>query len=149
MRSYDLVPENEGILFDLPFREGVGDITQDIAKPHHPVTLEDPGAGVLAWSVLASGLKVLEFTPAGSGFTDGNYLECDSTKTADLDFTTGDYSFGIWMYQRSMDQSQLLAGKYVVSDRGWEIYTTLTAGVYYVRLVNGSTVVKPVLIQKL
>ena len=38
------------------------------------------------------------------------------------------------MYQRSMDQSQLLAGKYVVSDRGWEIYTTLTAGVYYLSL---------------
>lgn len=134
LRSYDKIGINEDILFDLPFSEGVGVITQDIAKLHHPVSFEDPGTGVLSWDILNSGLKVLDFLPAGPATAEGNYLECDSTKTADLDFTIEDYSFGMWMYQRTMNQSQLLAGKYIVNSRGWEIYTTLATGIYYLSL---------------
>ncbi len=135
MRSYDLILENEGILFDLPFREGVGDITQDYAKPHHPITLEDPGTGVLSWEALDSGLMVLDFLPSGGGVGDGNYLKSLAADTADLNFTTGDYSFGIWVNQEeTVVDSQIIIGKYLLNSRGWEIYTTLSAGIYYLSL---------------
>jgi len=133
MISYDKVPENEDILLDLPFREGVGTVTMDHAKPHHPMLMIDPGAGSFVWTTLASGLMVLEFSVAAG--PAGVYLECDSTDTADLDFTSGDYSLGCWVkWAVAPEYSQIVMGRYELDVSGWELYFTNAASVDYLTL---------------
>jgi len=114
MISYDKIPENEDILLDLPFREGVGTVTMDVAKPHHPMIMV-PGGGSFVWTTLASLLMVLDFVP-------NVYIECDSTETADLDFTSGDYSLGCWINWTSGVTSQIVMGRYELDASGWELY---------------------------
>ncbi len=87
MIHYDDAPINRGMLLDLPFREATGIITQDVAKPHHPVTL----VNTPTWASLASGLSVLDL----DGSTE--YLQSLNADTADLGFTTGDYSVSAWI----------------------------------------------------
>jgi len=129
MIGYDKIPENEDILLDLPFREGTGTVTMDVAKPHHPVTMYDPGGGSFVWTSLPSGLMVLQFVAVGAGVGDGVYLECDTTETVDLDFTSGDYSVGCWInWDSTGGQSEIIIGRYAVNVSGWEIYLDISSG---------------------
>ena len=53
---YDSLSFNHSMLLDLPLREATGAITQDVAKPHHLVTLHNTPT----WAEWAgSGLGVL------------------------------------------------------------------------------------------
>ena len=126
--SYDKIPENDSILLDLPFREGTGVVTHDHAKPHHPITFNDPGGGSFVWTTLASGLMALEFVTAGGGFTDGVYLKSLAVDTVDLDFTTGDYSLGCWVNWAWNGYSSILMGRYGVDLDGWETYFDISGG---------------------
>lgn len=72
---FDKVAVNRQMLLSLPFREGVGTITQDVAKPEHLFTQGDPGGGSFAWGNLATGCPYLEFVSVGFGVTDGVYLD--------------------------------------------------------------------------
>jgi len=128
IRGYDSIAENESILLDLPFYEGTGVITQDQAKPHHPITLIDPGGGSFTWTSLASGLMALEFGTAGYGVTDGVYLDCSAANSADLDFTSGDFSIGCWIKWTTGTQSQMIIGRYGVNLDGWEVYLNVSGG---------------------
>jgi len=110
---YDDLNINEDMLLDLPFREGVGAITQDVAKPHHPVTL----VNTPTWTTLASGLTVLTLNGTNE------YIQSLNADTDDLEFTTEDYSMGGWIYIASGgDDSQIIAGRYQVDVGGWELY---------------------------
>lgn len=109
---YDDINVNEDILLDLPFREGTGSITQDIAKPHHPVTL----VGAPTWTPLASNLMTLNF----DGTTQ--YLECPGADCADLDLTNDVYSIWGWFNWTILDDAQIIIGRYEVDDSGWELY---------------------------
>jgi len=129
MISYDKIPENEDILLDLPFREGTGTVTMDVAKPHHPVTLNDPGGGSFVWTSLPSGLMVMEFVTVGGGVGDGVYLGCDTAETVDLDFTSGDYSVSAWInWDSAGGQSEIIIGRYAVNVSGWEVYLNISGG---------------------
>ena len=129
MIGYDKIPENEDILLDLPYREGVGAVTMDVAKPHHPVSMHDPGGGSFVWTSLPSGLMVLEFVTVGGGPGDGVYLECDSTETADLDFTSGDFSVSAWInWNSTFGYSEIIFGRYGVDLDGWEFYLDISGG---------------------
>jgi len=103
---------NEGLLLALPFYEATGIITQDVAKPHHPVALH----GFPSWTPIASGMGVLEF----NGTTD--YLDSLAADTVDLDFITGDYSIVGWINYQTIAQSQIVIGRYGVDLDGWEVY---------------------------
>ena len=142
MIGYDKIPENEDILLDLPFREGTGTVTMDVAKPHHPVTLNDPGGGSFVWTSLPSGLMALEFITTGGGAAQGVYLECDSTETADLDFIAGDYSLGCWINWTAVSSS-IIMGRYQLNVSGWELYLYNAAPIYYLtqRHHHASTIV--------
>lgn len=119
--GYDKLSLDHEILLDLPFREGTGIITRDIAKPHHQdVDL----VGVPTWVSLANGLGVLDFNGAG------DYLECATAATADLDFTTSDYSIGGWINWASGNVSQIIIGRYFLDNNGWEIYLTEWLGIF-------------------
>jgi len=110
---YDNLGINREILLDLPFREGIGTITQDVAKPHHPVTLHNTPT----WTVLDSGLGVLTLNGTNE------YLRCLAASCADLDFTSGDYSLGGWFYIESGgDDDKTLMSRFLLDNNGWELY---------------------------
>ncbi len=109
---YDNLGFNVEAVLDLPFREGVGIITQDVAKPHHPVAL----VNTPTWESLDTGLGVLAF----NGTTE--YAESDAGDTGDLNFTSGDYSLAAWLRWESGEDSQIVMGRYAVSVDGWELY---------------------------
>ena len=127
-RSYDDIAENALILLDLPFREGAGILTKDHAKPHHPITLNDPGGGSFVWTTLASGIMVLEFVTVGGGAADGVYLNSLAADTIDLDFTLGDFSIGCWINWAWNGNSSIIIGRYGVNLDGWEIYLDESGG---------------------
>ena len=129
MIGYDKISEYEtGLLLDLPFYEATGTITRDQAKPHHPLSFHDPGAGSFSWVTLASGLSVLEFVTAGGGGTDGVYLMGPTIATADFDFVAGDFSLGGWVNWAWNGQSSIWMARYVVNQAGWETYFDTSHG---------------------
>ena len=110
---YDNVKYHRRMLLDLPFLEGTGIITQDVAKPHHPITL----ANTPTWSSLASGKQILTL----DGSTE--YLQCLNASCLDLGFTSGDYSIGgCFEWTTAGDDSQIIIGRYQVDVGGWELY---------------------------
>ena len=110
---YDNLDFNKRILLDLPFREGVGTITQDVAKPHHPITL----LNTPTWTTLDNGLQVLTLNGTNE------CLKGLAADTADLNFTSGDYSLGAWFYLESGgDDDKTLMGRFLLDNDGWELY---------------------------
>lgn len=109
---YDDLDINRDIRLDLPLREGIGTITQDVAKPHHPIAL----INTPAWTTLDSHLGVLTL----DGATE--YLQGLNADITDLEPTSGDYSVGGWIYIQSGDDSQIMIGRYEVNVGGWELY---------------------------
>ena len=109
---YDNLAINREILLDLPFREGRGIITQDVAKPHHPITL----VNTPTWAALDSGKMTLDFDYASS-----EYLQCLAASSADLDFTDKDYSIGGWV-NWSGTSSYMILARYELYVSGWELY---------------------------
>lgn len=109
---YDSLEINRDIRLDLPIREGVGAVTHDVAKPHHPVTL----VNTPAWTTLDSHLGCLTL----DGATE--YLQSLNADTVDLQFTAGDYGIGGWFFWQTGDDSQILIGRYAVDVGGWEVY---------------------------
>ena len=119
---YDKIVYNEEMLLDLPFREVTGTITQDVAKPHHPMTLVDPGTGSWVWDNEVSGCPTLDFVRVGSGAGEGVYIECPSASCADLDFTTGNYTFIDWINYTDTGTSISLFNRGLPYQHGWEFY---------------------------
>jgi len=109
---YDDLPINEDILLDLPYREGTGVITQDLAKPHHSVAL----VNTPAWTELDSGLTVLTWDGESN-----EYLECAHAACEDLDFTDGDYSIGLW-FNRTRTGTHMFLSRCQQDVSGWELY---------------------------
>ncbi|KKL74947.1 hypothetical protein LCGC14_2059800 [marine sediment metagenome] len=124
---YDNLGYNRQMLLDLPFREGIGTITQDVAKPHHPVTL----VGAPAWNALDSGKMALTL----AGFGGGDYAQCLNADCTDLGFTSSDFSIGGWFtWEDTAEDSQILIGRYEVSVGGWELYMTEVGALRYMTL---------------
>jgi len=130
VKGYDKLSLDHGLLLDLPFREGVGVITRDIARPHHLLTQRDPGGGSFAWGNLATGCPYLEFVTVGFGAADGVYLDCPAADTPDLDFTSGDYSIGVWVNHADTGHfnPKIVIGRYGVDLDGWEVYLERDTG---------------------
>ncbi len=124
---YDKIAYNQRMLLDLPFREGIGTIIQDVAKPRHVVNL----IGAPTWLTLPSGKMALTL----GGWGSGDYAECLNAVCADLEFTSGDYSIGGWLdWQDTVEDSQIVIGRYEVSMGGWEVYFTEVGALRYLTL---------------
>lgn len=122
--GFDKATPNYQLLMSLPFNEGVGTITRDVAKPgHQDVDL----VGFPAWVSLANGRGVLDF----NGATD--YLECAAADCADLDFTAEDFSVTCWVNHSPAGGlvPKIVLARYGVDLDGWEIYLETNAGVDY------------------
>ena len=130
MIGYDKRSIYYDILLDLPYREGTGTITKDIAKPHHPLTMNDPGGGSFTWdNMLLSGCPYLEFVTIGGGATDGVYLDCPAADTGDLDFTTEDYSVCGWInWDSTWGLSEMIIDRGGVDLDGWDLYLNISGG---------------------
>jgi len=125
--GYDKLNLNHNILLDLPFREGTGTITKDVAKPQHPLTLIDTGGGSFTWGNLASGCPYLLFAAVGGGANDGVYLDCPAADTVDLNFTSGDYSLSVWFnWDSTGGFSEIIMGRYSTEVDGWDIYLNVS-----------------------
>ena len=114
MIGYDKQAINHGLLLDLPFREGVGLITHDIAKPHHIATLTGPPT----WTdVLTEGIGPSDL---GILLLDGatQYLQIPGADTLDLDFT-GDFSLAGWVYPVFTAQPMIIMCRNTTDARGW------------------------------
>ncbi len=125
---YDKIAYNRRALLDLPFREGVGIVTRDVAKPHHPITL----VNTPAWAALVSGKMALSL--GGWGVDD--YAQCLNADSLDLDFMAGDFSVGGWFNWSTagIEFSQIIIARYELSVGGWEVYLTEAAGIFYLTL---------------
>ena len=128
MIGYDKIPVNEDILLDLPLREGIGTVTMDVAKPHHPITMHDPGGGSFVWTSLPSGLMVMDFVTVGGGNLDGVYMDSPGAETADLNFIAGAYSLSAWINWTSNVWSTMIMCRNVTLVSGWEVYLNLSGG---------------------
>lgn len=124
---YDSLSYNTRMLLDLPFREGIGILPQDVAKPHHVVTL----VGAPAWTALVSGKMAIEL----GGWGSGDYGQCANAVCADLGFTSSDFSIGGWFtWEDTVEDSQILIARYELSVGGWEVYMTEVGALRYMTL---------------
>lgn len=118
-KGYDNVPANMQLLLDLQFREGVGAVTHDWAKPHHePNTL----IGAPAWIGLGNGLPCLDFDIG----PPREYIITLAADSADLDFTTGDFSGAAWFYPQATGNRYIFC-KGAITE-GWNFYIVATTG---------------------
>ena len=117
MILYDNLGFNMPIALDLPFREGIGELTHDVAKPHHPIQMMNTPS----WVSLVTGLMTMGFNGTNE------YLRATNADTVDMNFMAGDYSLGGWIYWASGgEDSQIVMGRYSVSHSGWELYLYAT-----------------------
>ncbi len=123
---YDSLSYNRRMLLDLPFREGIGTITQDVAKPHHVISL----VGTPAWTALASGKMALELGGLGSG----DYAECLNADSGDLEFTSSNYSVGGWINWTINEFTQIIIARYELNVGGWEVYLTRSGSTDFLSL---------------
>lgn len=115
MKGFDKLDLNYGLVLDLPFNEGFGGngtLTRDISPAHHEITMTIAPTWT-QWPL--SNITYLQYNGA-------QYLEGAAANTADLDFTTGDYSFASWVYIFNSAVAQILMGRYALDTDGWEIY---------------------------
>jgi len=115
MPHYDALDINRNIALDLPYREGIGARTEDIARPTTLVTL----VNTPPWTTLDSHLTVLSY----DGVSE--HLRASAADTTLLDFTSGNYSIAGWIYLKSggASMSQDLLSRFVLSNNGWELYS--------------------------
>lgn len=110
--AYDAYTLNHQILLDLTLEEAIGGRAHDRSKGHRWLTLNGPPT----WTQMASRLTVLDFGGAA------DYLDCPNADTADLEFTSGDYSIAGWINWSAGVDSQIVIGRYAVDVGGWELY---------------------------
>lgn len=99
MKGYDNLDINRNLVLDLSLREGSGIIARDESKSRYQLTLSGPPA----WTQLASGKNVLTLNPATPDF-----LQAAIASVPNLDFTTQDFSFAIWLSMTSLASSQVI-----------------------------------------
>lgn len=128
--GFDKITIDHNLLLGLPFEEGIDVLAHDRAKPHHLLTQHDPGGGSFVWGNEVTGCPYLEFVTVGFGGADGVYLDCPAAETGDLDFTTGDYSIGVWVNHADTGhfQPKIVVGRYGVNLDGWEVYLETDTG---------------------
>lgn len=122
--GYDNISLNYQQVLAITMRENVGLLAHDVARPgatlNHTMTLNGPPTW---WNLALSNLSLLNFNAATP-----DWLDCSGVNTADLDFTTENFSLGAWICL-----SDLTANRSLIC-RGF-----LDADGYYIQvLINGS-----------
>lgn len=108
--GYDSLALHRNLLLDLQMREGTGTVTtHDYAKSHHPMTL----VSAPVWADVG-----LTFAGAPDEIT------CPGASTADLDFTSEDFSLVVWAYSTDLaGGANMYMNRATLDACGWEWYT--------------------------
>ncbi|MBA7681802.1 hypothetical protein ES703_90142 [subsurface metagenome] len=114
MIGYDKYSINHQLLLGLTFEEMTGILTHDRAKRYHPFTLT--GTLVAPWGQMPSGLPHIRLDGAA------DYLQCPAALSADLNFTSEDFTLLAWVFNNGPSGSDMIMcqGHYEVD--GFEFY---------------------------
>ena len=116
MIGFDNIRYDHDLLLSLQFREGTAvSVTQDYAKPYHPMTMVGPPT----WANLGNDLSVLEFNGTTAEIT------CPGADSADLDFTTSDFTVAVWAYHDDISTARVYMNRGTLNTCGWEFYTAV------------------------
>jgi len=111
--GFDNWSPNFQLLLSLPFREGTGVVTRDWSKAYREFALVDAPP----WRNLDSDLTVIEFIDIADELT------CPGADTADMDFTSEDFSLLTWAYHDDATSAHVIMNRGVLNACGWEFYT--------------------------
>ena len=132
---YDNLPINEDIVLDWPMTEGGSSLIHDQSKsgsigtflgawgPIWPAAIPQPFYGIYMFRIWTQ------------------YINCPAADTTNLNFTSGDYSLSFWIKWAVDEYTQMVMGKYVLDNSGWEAYLDNAGGLDYmsVRHNHGGT----------
>ena len=122
---YDNLGLNEDIQLDLSMLEATGLVTHDESLNHSMATLHGTFLTPF-WLQTTPGTYGLRMNLQYPTFDTEHFLDIPAANCANLDFTTTDYSLAMWFNWTDTGLSQILMGKYVVNNNGWEVYLTNT-----------------------
>jgi hypothetical protein len=128
VKGYDNDPIMQQLLLDLQLSEGIGTLTQDWAKPHHidPTLINGP-----MWSLVGA-RSVLTLAGANQSI---RILQANS---ADLAFTTGDFSIAMWINGAYQDAELFARGNWG-GVGGYEAYMVSTGQIDFALHAAGPT----------
>jgi len=118
---YDSLGLNEDIELDLSMLEATGDYLHDESRNHSMATMHSALLTPL-WQQIAAfrfGISLNRIFPI---FNMDQYYDIPAADCPNLDFTSGDYSLSMWFNWEFEGYSQILMGKYIVNNSGWEAY---------------------------
>ena len=128
---YDSLALNENIELDLSMLEASGSYLHDESKNHSMATMHTAIATPL-WLQTSSGRFGIDLNRIYPLLDLNQYYDIPAADCTNLNFTSTDYSLAIWFYwSDSGETSQVVMGKYVVSDRGWEVYLSEIGALRY------------------
>lgn len=118
---YDSLGINEDIELDLAMLEATGLLIHDESRNHSMATMHST-IGVPLWQQIAAGQFGLYLNQAYPFLDMRQFVDIPAADCPNLDFTTTDYSLAIWFNWKFEGTSEIIMGKYAVSQRGWEVY---------------------------
>jgi len=128
---YDSLGLNEDIELDLSMLEATGELLHDESRNHSMATMHTALATPL-WLQTSEGHFGIYLNRINPILDMDQYYDIPAADCTELNFTTTDYSLAVWFYWNTTDEtSQVVMGKYVVSDRGWEVYLTEIGALRY------------------
>lgn len=126
MIGYDKHRINHQLVLDLTMEEvtgAAGDYIFDRARPHHPALLH---GGTIGWTQLPSGLYVMDFT---SGSPD--WLDIGAAASADMDFTTENFSVGAWVNPDSLAANLSIMCRGLLDTDGWHCQVLMDGSIVF------------------
>jgi hypothetical protein len=126
MQGYNKIRLNHQLVLDLTMEEvsgAAGDYIHDRARPHHDALLH---GATIGWTQLLSGLYVMDFT-AGSP----DWLDIGAAASADLDFTTEDFSVGEWVNLDSLAANRSIMCRGLLDTDGWHCQVLMDGSIIF------------------
>ncbi len=128
---YDNLELNTDIELDLSMLEAIGTLFHDESRNHSMAT-SHATLGNPLWMQLSASRYGLSINPALPLIDTRQFLDIPAADCTNLNFTSTDYSVAIWFHwSDSGETSQIVFGKYVVSDSGWEVYLSEIGALRY------------------
>ena len=128
---YDSLELNRDIELDLSMLEATGELLHDESRNHSTAQMHTAIATPL-WLQTSAGRFGIDLNRIIPFLDLQQYYDIPAAECTELDFTAGDYSLAIWFrWADSGETSQVVMGKYVVSDRGWEVYLSEIGSLRY------------------
>jgi len=137
---YDSLALNDDIELDLSMLEATGSLLHDESKNHSMATMHS-AIGTPLWLQTSASRFGIDLNRVYPTLDMQQYYDIPAADCKNLDFTSSDYSLAIWFYWSHTGSSQIVMGKYVVDNSGWEAYLYFNGTNYFmtVRHHHGGT----------